>query len=54
MEDVFSFGDFSITTNLQPTQGILPMVGHPLMYNYQNNGYNTNLNIFINFLFSSL
>lgn len=51
---LFSFGDFSITTNLQPTQGILPMVGHPLMYNYQNNGYNTNLNIFINFNYSDI
>jgi hypothetical protein len=51
---LFSFGDFTITTNIDTNQGVLPMVGHPLVYNYQTNGYNTNLNIFINFNYSDI
>jgi hypothetical protein len=51
---LFSFGDFSITTNIATSQGMLPMAGHPLVYNYQTNGYNTNLNIFINFNYSDI
>jgi hypothetical protein len=51
---LFSFGDFSITTNITTSQGMLPMAGHPLVYNYQTNGYNTNLNIFINFNYSDI
>ena len=51
---LFSFGDFSITTNITTSQGMLPMASHPLVYNYQTNGYNTNLNIFINFNYSDI
>ena len=51
---LFSFGDFSITTNIATSQGMLPMAGPPLVYNYQTNGYNTNLNIFINFNYSDI
>jgi hypothetical protein len=51
---LFNFGDFSVTTNSNTSQGVLPMVSHPMQYNYQTNGYNTNLNIFINFNYSDI
>lgn len=51
---LFSFGDFSINTNIETSNGVLPMVGHPLVYNYQTNGFNTNLNIFINLNYSDI
>ena len=51
---LFSFGDFSITTNLETSQGMNPMSDHPMVYNYQKNGFNTNLNIFINFNYSDI
>jgi hypothetical protein len=51
---LFSFGDFSITTNLETSQGMLPMAEFPTVYNYQTNGFNTNLNVFINFNYSDI
>lgn len=51
---LFNFGGFNVTTNVGSLPGVQPTVGHPMVYNYQKNGFNTNLNIFINFNYSDI
>ena len=49
LDPVFSDAGFLPTPVGIDGNDVLPIAGHPLQYNYQTNGLNTNLNIIINF-----